>query len=74
MSEREPLHILATCLRQLQDVSGQVYDNKFPEIIAIGGQSAGKSSIIEAIVGHSFLPRGTDIVTRCPTKVRYNNL
>ena len=66
----EPLHVLATCLRELQDVSGQIYDYAFPEIIVIGGQSAGKSSILEAIVGHSFLPRGTDIVTRCPIKVR----
>ena len=67
----EPLHILATCLRKLQDVSGQIYSNKFPGIVVIGGQTAGKSSILEAIVGHSFLPRGTDIVTRCPTLVRY---
>ena len=67
----EPLRILAKCLRNLQDVSGQFYKDRFPEIIVIGGQSAGKSSIIERIVGHSFLPRGTDMVTRCPIKVRY---
>ena len=29
-------------------------------------QSAGKSSVLEALVGRSFLPRGTGIVTRRP--------
>ena len=29
-------------------------------------QSAGKSSVIEALVGSSILPRGTGIVTRRP--------
>jgi len=29
-------------------------------------QSSGKSSVIESIVGRSFLPRGIGIVTRCP--------
>ena len=37
-----------------------------PKIIAVGCQSAGKSSVIEAIVGRDFLPRGNGIVTRCP--------
>uniref|UniRef100_A0AC34FPG3 Dynamin GTPase domain-containing protein n=1 Tax=Panagrolaimus sp. ES5 TaxID=591445 RepID=A0AC34FPG3_9BILA len=35
-----------------------------PQIVAVGAQSAGKSSTIEGIVGFSFLPRGNDIVTR----------
>ena len=29
-------------------------------------QSAGKSSVLESLVGKPFLPRGTGIVTRCP--------
>lgn len=29
-------------------------------------KSAGKSSVLEAIVGRDFLPRGTGIVTRRP--------
>ena len=32
----------------------------------IGSQSSGKSSVLESIVGRSFLPRGTGIVTRVP--------
>jgi hypothetical protein len=37
-----------------------------PQIVAIGGQSAGKSSVVEAIVGRDFLPRGSGICTRRP--------
>jgi dynamin 1-like protein len=37
-----------------------------PQIVVLGSQSAGKSSTIESLVGLSFLPRGTGIVTRCP--------
>ena len=32
----------------------------------IGSQSSGKSSVLESIVGRSFPPRGTGIVTRVP--------
>ena len=66
------LEILAGCLSKLQDAAGEssTFTDLFPSIICVGGQSAGKSSIIETIVGHSFLPRGQDIVTRCPLKIR----
>lgn len=37
-----------------------------PRIAVVGAQSSGKSSVLESIVGEDFLPRGTDIVTRCP--------
>lgn len=32
----------------------------------VGSQSAGKSSVLEALVGRDFLPRGPGICTRCP--------
>ena len=66
----EPLEILVQALSKLQDVTGRSSDFMFPRIIAIGNQSAGKSSILEGIVGRPFLPRGADIVTRCPLYVR----
>jgi GTP-binding protein EngB required for normal cell division len=31
----------------------------FPQVVVIGAQSAGKSSVLESIVGRDFLPRGT---------------
>ncbi|RWS20291.1 dynamin-2-like protein, partial [Leptotrombidium deliense] len=37
-----------------------------PQIAVVGGQSAGKSSVLENFVGRDFLPRGSGIVTRCP--------
>jgi GTPase SAR1 family protein len=39
---------------------------ELPIIVSVGSQSAGKSSVIESIVGKDFLPRGNGIVTRCP--------
>uniref|UniRef100_A0A1I7ZG19 GED domain-containing protein n=1 Tax=Steinernema glaseri TaxID=37863 RepID=A0A1I7ZG19_9BILA len=37
-----------------------------PQIAVIGTQSVGKSLILENFVGREFLPRGNDVVTRCP--------
>ncbi|KAJ1036352.1 hypothetical protein NDA13_000232 [Ustilago tritici] len=37
-----------------------------PQIVVVGSQSAGKSSVLETIVGRDFLPRGSGIVTRRP--------
>jgi dynamin 1-like protein len=37
-----------------------------PQIVVVGSQSSGKSSVLENIVGRDFLPRGSGIVTRCP--------
>jgi hypothetical protein len=39
----------------------------------IGGQSSGKSSVLESIVGRDFLPRGTNIVTRRPIIIQLIN-
>ena len=37
-----------------------------PQIVVIGSQSSGKSSVLENIVKRDFLPRGSGIVTRRP--------
>ncbi|KAM8874773.1 dynamin 3a isoform 2-T2 [Spinachia spinachia] len=37
-----------------------------PQIAVVGGQSAGKSSVLESFVGRDFLPRGPGLVTRRP--------
>ena len=42
------------------------YKINLPQIICIGAQSSGKSSIIESIIGKDFLPKGSGIVTRRP--------
>ena len=54
---------------KLQDVLGAVGQPTvldLPQIAVVGGQSSGKSSVLESLVGRSFLPRGTGIVTRRP--------
>ncbi|XP_060926110.1 interferon-induced GTP-binding protein Mx-like [Limanda limanda] len=44
-------------------------DLALPAIAAIGDQSSGKSSVLEALSGVS-LPRGKGIVTRCPLELK----
>ncbi|KAI3411969.1 hypothetical protein GPALN_002023 [Globodera pallida] len=39
---------------------------QLPQIVVVGSQSSGKSSVLEGIVGRDFLPRGVGIVTRRP--------
>lgn len=53
---------LINIIDELRDVGLQQYIN-LPRIAVLGTQSAGKSSVLENIVGLDFLPRGD---------VRYN--
>ncbi|CAI6349193.1 unnamed protein product [Macrosiphum euphorbiae] len=41
-----------------------------PQIVVVGTQSSGKSSVLESLVGKSFLPRGTGVVTRAPLVIQ----
>jgi GTPase SAR1 family protein len=43
--------------------------SKLPEIVVVGGQSAGKSTVLEAIIGYEILPKGVGIQTRCPIRI-----
>ncbi|KAJ1559258.1 vacuolar protein sorting-associated protein 1, partial [Cladochytrium tenue] len=44
-----------------------------PEVVVVGSQSSGKSSVLENIVGKDFLPRGSGIVTRRPLVLQLIN-
>ena len=57
---------------ELRDVGLQQHI-KLPRIAMLGGQSAGKSSVLESIVGLDFLPRGDGVVTRRPLELRLNH-
>lgn len=59
---------LIPVINKLQDVVSVVDSNPLdlPQIVVVGSQSSGKSSVLEAIVGKDFLPRGSGIVTRRP--------
>ncbi|CAN1793919.1 Phragmoplastin DRP1B [Linum perenne] len=45
-----------------------------PAIAVVGGQSSGKSSVLESIVGKDFLPRGAGIVTRRPLVLQLHKI
>ncbi|TKY66261.1 Dynamin-related protein 1E [Spatholobus suberectus] len=45
-----------------------------PTVAVVGGQSSGKSSVLESIVGRDFLPRGSGIVTRRPLVLQLHKL
>lgn len=47
-------------------------DLSIPCIVAMGDQSSGKSSVLEQLSGVEF-PRGTGLVTRCPTELQMKN-
>ncbi|XP_064415967.1 dynamin 3a isoform X3 [Latimeria chalumnae] len=60
---------LIPLVNRLQDAFaslGQSCNLDLPQIAVVGGQSAGKSSVLENFVGRDFLPRGSGIVTRRP--------
>lgn len=46
---------------------------QLPSIVVIGSQSSGKSSVLEALVGHEFLPKGNNMVTRRPIELTLIN-
>lgn len=56
-------------VNKLQDIFAQLGKPstiKLPQVAVVGSQSSGKSSVLEALVGRDFLPRGSDICTRRP--------
>jgi len=65
---------LIQVVNKLQDVFAVVGEHQqiadLPQIVVVGTQSSGKSSVLESLVGKSFLPRGTGIVTRAPLVIQ----
>uniref|UniRef100_A0A0D9W474 Dynamin-type G domain-containing protein n=1 Tax=Leersia perrieri TaxID=77586 RepID=A0A0D9W474_9ORYZ len=57
---------LQDIVARLDGASAAAAGLELPQVAAIGGQSSGKSSVLEALVGRDFLPRGPDICTRRP--------
>ncbi|KAL2162672.1 hypothetical protein VTH06DRAFT_6508 [Thermothelomyces fergusii] len=67
---------LIKLVNKLQDVFSTVGVNNpidLPQIVVVGSQSSGKSSVLENIVGRDFLPRGSGIVTRRPLVLQLIN-
>ncbi|CAN0548532.1 unnamed protein product, partial [Ectocarpus sp. 8 AP-2014] len=66
---------LIPVVNKLQDVFSAIGQTPIdlPQIVVIGSQSSGKSSVLENVVGRDFLPRGTGIVTRRPLILQLYN-
>jgi len=60
-------------IRNILQRVGQSSTLTLPSIVVIGSQSSGKSSVLEAIVGHEFLPKGHNMVTRRPIELTLVN-
>lgn len=60
-------------IRNMLQGVGQSEALTLPSIVVIGSQSSGKSSVLEAIVGHEFLPKGANMVTRRPIELTLIN-
>ncbi|XP_024959227.1 dynamin-related protein 3A-like isoform X2 [Cynara cardunculus var. scolymus] len=62
-------HNVIPIVNKLQDIFAQLGSSstiELPQVAVVGSQSSGKSSVLEALVGRDFLPRGSDICTRRP--------
>ncbi|XP_027881138.1 dynamin-1a isoform X2 [Xiphophorus couchianus] len=67
---------LIPLVNRMQDAFSAIGQNAnldLPQIAVVGGQSAGKSSVLENFVGRDFLPRGSGIVTRRPLVLQLMN-
>ncbi|KAH6648871.1 dynamin family protein [Truncatella angustata] len=60
-------------IRNILSKVGQASTLNLPSIVVIGSQSSGKSSVLESIVGHEFLPKGLNMVTRRPIELTLIN-
>ncbi|XP_062858223.1 dynamin 3a isoform X2 [Trichomycterus rosablanca] len=69
----EELIPLVNRMHDAFSVLGQRCSLDLPQIAVVGGQSAGKSSVLENFVGRDFLPRGSGIVTRRPLVLQLIN-
>ncbi|KAF3323670.1 dynamin-related protein 3A-like protein [Carex littledalei] len=65
-------HSIIPALTKLQEILSQLGEENFsidlPQVVAIGSQGSGKSSVVESLVGRDFLPRG--VKTRRPVVIQ----
>ncbi|KAI4861836.1 dynamin family protein [Hypoxylon rubiginosum] len=76
MAKDDQMMILTKKMIEIRNILARVGQSStltLPSIVVIGSQSSGKSSVLEAIVGHEFLPKGTNMVTRRPIELTLIN-
>lgn len=77
MTSNASLEDLIPVVNRLQDLVFHTIGSDtldLPQVVVVGSQSCGKSSVLENIVGRDFLPRGTGIVTRRPLILQLINI
>ncbi|EGG17121.1 dynamin B [Cavenderia fasciculata] len=66
---------LLPVVNKLQEITSLIgTEIKLPQIVVVGSQSSGKSSVLENLVGRDFLPRGSGLVTRRPLVLQLNRI
>lgn len=73
----DQLASLGVAIAKLRSLTSEYnLDIKLPGLIAIGSQSVGKSSVLQAIVGlkEPFLPSGDGVVTRVPLQLQLKGI
>lgn len=76
LPDEEQMVLLTRKMIEIRNILNQVDGSEtlqLPSIVVIGSQSSGKSSVLEAIVGHEFLPKGNNMVTRRPIELTLVN-
>ncbi|KAL7266719.1 mitochondrial dynamin GTPase Msp1 [Rhizina undulata] len=76
MARDDQMMVLTRKMIEIRSILQKVGQNgalQLPSIVVIGSQSSGKSSVLEAIVGHEFLPKGSNMVTRRPIELTLIN-
>ncbi|KAI1415136.1 dynamin family protein [Hypoxylon sp. FL1857] len=76
MAKDDQMMVLTKKMIEIRNILARVGQSStlaLPSIVVIGSQSSGKSSVLEAIVGHEFLPKGTNMVTRRPIELTLIN-
>lgn len=76
MAKDDQMMVLTKKMIEIRNILARVGQSStlsLPSIVVIGSQSSGKSSVLEALVGHEFLPKGLNMVTRRPIELTLIN-
>lgn len=65
----EQVNLLVDAIEQLRKLGIREIDTELPELVLIGDQSAGKSSLMSAIAEIN-LPKNMGMCTRCPANIK----
>jgi GTPase SAR1 family protein len=62
------VNLLVTKVKELRELGLNELNKEIPELVLVGDQSAGKSTLMSAIT-EIHLPKGDSMCTRCPANI-----